>query len=57
VLAALAGVRASVVSGGIAWVAGTAALALALPRFWSYDSRAQAAGDAADAPKLTQTRA
>jgi Transmembrane secretion effector len=57
VLAALAGVRASVVSGGIACIAGTAALALALPRFWSYDSRAQAEGDAAEAAKVTQTRA
>ena len=38
-VAALAGVRASVVSGGLACVAGCAALALALPRFWAYDSR------------------
>jgi MFS family permease len=38
-LAALAGVRFSVISGGIACVAGTAALAAALPGFWAYDSR------------------
>ena len=44
-LAALAGVRASVITGGIACVAGTVVLAVALPRFWGYDSRAHAAGD------------
>jgi MFS family permease len=38
-VAALAGVRASVIAGGLACVAGTVALALALPRFWRYDSR------------------
>ena len=38
-VAALAGVRASIVAGGVACVAGTVALALALPRFWQYDSR------------------
>jgi MFS family permease len=38
-VAALAGVRASVIAGGVACVAGTVALALALPRFWHYDSR------------------
>jgi MFS family permease len=38
-LAALAGVPFSVISGGIACVAGTAALAAALPGFWAYDSR------------------
>jgi MFS family permease len=38
-VAALAGVRASIVAGGVACVAGTVALALALPRFWHYDSR------------------
>ena len=38
-VAALAGVRASVIAGGVACVAGTVALALALPRFWRYDSR------------------
>jgi MFS family permease len=43
-LAALAGVRASVVSGGLACVAGSVALAVALPRFWGYDSRAHGAG-------------
>jgi MFS family permease len=39
-VAALAGVRASVVAGGVACVAGTVALTLALPRLWGYDSRA-----------------
>jgi MFS family permease len=43
-LAALAGVRASVVTGGVACVAGTVALAVALPRFWSYDGRAEGEG-------------
>src|SRR3954471_6784283 len=38
-VAALAGVRAAVVSGGVLCVAGTAALVLALPRFWAYDAR------------------
>lgn len=38
-VAAVAGVRASIVSGGVLCVAGCAALALALPRFWAYDSR------------------
>jgi hypothetical protein len=38
-VAALAGVRASVIAGGVACLAGTVALALALPRFWRYDSR------------------
>jgi MFS family permease len=52
-LAALAGVRASVVAGGMACVAGTAALAVALPRFWSYDSRTPAAGLAASVPNIT----
>jgi MFS family permease len=42
-VAALAGVRASVIAGGVACVAGTVALALALPRFCRYDSR-EAAG-------------
>jgi MFS family permease len=41
-VAALAGVRASVVSGGVLCVAGTAALVLALPRFWAYDARSTA---------------
>jgi MFS family permease len=43
-VAALAGVRASVVAGGIACVAGSVALALTLPRFWRYDSRTDVAG-------------
>lgn len=40
VVGALAGVRASVVSGGVLCVAGTALLCALLPRFWNY--RAQA---------------
>jgi MFS family permease len=39
-VAALAGVRASVVSGGVLCVAGTAVLVALLPRFWAYDARA-----------------
>jgi MFS family permease len=38
-VAALAGVRASVISGGAICVLGTALLALALPRFIAYDAR------------------
>ena len=34
----LAGLRASIVSGGVLCVVGTVALAAALPRFWNYDS-------------------
>ena len=56
-LAALAGVRASVITGGVACVAGTAVLAVALPRFWGYDSRAHAAGDDASVPNVTDVRA
>src|SRR6478735_5340039 len=48
-VAALAGVRASIVSGGLACVAGCAVLALGLPRFWGYDSRAAPEGIAAPA--------
>jgi hypothetical protein len=39
-VAALAGVRASVVSGGVLCLAGSAVLAMLLPRFWAYDARA-----------------
>jgi MFS family permease len=41
--AAIAGLRASIVSGGVLCVAGSVALALSLPRFWSYDSREEVA--------------
>jgi MFS family permease len=41
-VAALTSVRTSVVSGGVLCVVGTAALALALPRFLSYDARTPA---------------
>jgi MFS family permease len=57
VLAAFAGVRASVVTGGIACVAGTVALAVALPRFWRYDSRAHAAGPGASVANVTDVPA
>jgi hypothetical protein len=51
--AALAGVRASVVTGGVLCVAGTAALAVALPRFWRYDSRVAAGGSPPSVTNLT----
>ncbi len=38
-VAALAGVRASVVSGGVLCVAGTVLLCAALPKFWRYTAR------------------
>jgi MFS family permease len=53
-VAALAGLRASVASGGLACVAGTVALALALPRFWRYDARAGAEGSRACVPNITE---
>jgi MFS family permease len=56
-VAALASVRTSVVTGGIACVAGTVALAVALPRFWGYDSREQGAGDAASVANVTDVPA
>jgi hypothetical protein len=34
----VAGLRASIVSGGVLCVVGTAVLAAALPRFWKYDA-------------------
>ncbi len=39
-VASLAGVRASIVSGGVLCVAGVAVAVLALPAFWRYDNRA-----------------
>jgi hypothetical protein len=39
VLASLTSLRFSVVTGGVACVAGTLVLALALPKFVRYDSR------------------
>jgi MFS family permease len=53
-LAALTSVRASVVAGGAACIAGTVVLVLALPRFWAYDSRA---GEGTDVPNITHTGA
>jgi MFS family permease len=41
--AALVGLRASVIGGGVLCVAGSIALAAMLPRFWAYDGRAGAA--------------
>ena len=38
-MASLAGVRASIVSGGVLCVAGVAVGRLALPAFWRYDAR------------------
>jgi hypothetical protein len=43
VVGSLAGVRASVVSGGILCVVGTAALSALLPKFWGYRAHAQSA--------------
>jgi MFS family permease len=45
VVASLAGVRASIVSGGLLCVAGVAIMAVALPAFWRYD-----AAEAAETP-------
>jgi MFS family permease len=56
-VAALASVRASVVVGGVACVAGTVALVLALPRFWRFDSRVAAEGTGASVPKITDALA
>ena len=56
-VAALTSVRASVVTGGIACVVGTVGLAVALPRFWGYDSRSGGAGDAASAANVTDVPA
>jgi MFS family permease len=41
-VASLAGVRASIISGGVLCVAGVAVAILALPAFWRYDNRAAA---------------
>jgi hypothetical protein len=38
-VASLAGLRASIVSGGVLCVAGVALAALTLPAFWRYDAR------------------
>src|SRR3954454_20737069 len=47
-VASLVGVRASVVSGGVICVAGTAVLVALLPAFWAYDARGRAAAGAAE---------
>jgi hypothetical protein len=43
IAAKVLGLRTSVVFGGVLCVAGSVILALALPRFWNYDSRASEA--------------
>ena len=52
-VAALAGLRASIVSGGILCVAGVGVAVALLPKFWGYDARrwadAAAGGDSVDA--------
>jgi MFS family permease len=45
-VASLAGVRASIVSGGAICIAGCVVLALVLPRFWHYDARERSRPDA-----------
>jgi MFS family permease len=45
-VASFAGVRASVVSGGVLCVAGTVVVAALLPAFWRYDARGHAAAGA-----------
>jgi MFS family permease len=44
-VASLAGVRASIVSGGVLCIAGVAVAALALPAFWHYESAVSLQGD------------
>ena len=43
VVSAIAGVRASVVSGGVLCVLGTVALSAVLPRFWNYRAESASA--------------
>jgi hypothetical protein len=50
VVGSLAGVRASIVSGGILCVAGTAVLSAALPKFWRYRAASAIAATAGDQP-------
>jgi len=45
-VASFAGVRASIVSGGVMCVAGTAVLVALLPAFWAYDARRHAGAGA-----------
>ena len=47
-LASLAGVRASVVSGGVMCVVGTGVILAFLPAFWRYDARRGAPDATAD---------
>jgi MFS family permease len=50
--AALVGLRASIVAGGLLCVAGSLALAAALPRFWRYESDAAAVSGVEPEPPL-----
>ena len=50
VVASFAGIRASIVSGGVLCVAGVAVAALLLPAFSAYDARARLAGPAPPGP-------
>jgi MFS family permease len=43
--ASLVGIRESVVGGGVLCIAGSLAMAAALPRFWRYDAREAAVAD------------
>ena len=45
-VASVAGVRASVVSGGVMCLAGTAVIVAFLPAFWRYDARTAGAREA-----------
>jgi MFS family permease len=56
VVASFAGLRASIVSGGVLCVAGVAVAALALPAFRRYDARAnRTAGTIRKATELRET--
>jgi MFS family permease len=55
-VASLFGVRASVISGGVLCVVGTALLALALPAFVRYDNRQRVAGTAEVTPTAVLSR-
>jgi MFS family permease len=55
VVAAFAGLRGSIVSGGVLCVVGVAAAALALPAFRRYDAREQLARERASSPGNTGT--
>ena len=52
-VAALTSVRTSIVSGGVACVAGTAVLCALLPRFWRYDAALDATSRASSTRERT----